>query len=56
MTKSKTEGNELKHNDTWIKVAKKIEKDGKIWKVNTHRQQPQHLLTVCTAGDVLFKI
>ena len=44
-----TKGNEIKNNDTWIKVANNREW-WKQWKVNTQRQQLQHLLTVCTAS------
>ena len=50
-----TKGNEKqqRHLD---KSGKKIEKDGKQWKANTQRQQPQHPLTVCTAEEILSKI
>ena len=40
-------GNEIKINDTWIEVADTRDW-WKQWKVNTQRQQLQHLLTVCT--------
>ena len=52
-----TKGNEIKNNDTCHgSKLQKIEKDGKQWKVNTQRPQPQYLLTVCTAEGILRKI
>ena len=40
------------HGSKWPKIGK----NGKQWKVNTQRPQPQYLLTVCKAEEILRKI
>ena len=50
-----TKGNEMKNNDTWIKMAK----NRKRWKAMESEYASTAdtaLLTVCTAEDVLPKI
>ena len=42
-------GNDMKNNNTWIKVAKKTVKDGQRWKANMQGQQEKDLWTMCYA-------